>query len=64
MIVEGSMSAWLSLTRPTSALSSSVAAALVLDRLGKAGVATAICHGIDNAVATLEDWQLLRGAVQ
>jgi hypothetical protein len=36
----------------------------MLDRLGKAGVTTAVCHGIDLAVAKLEDWGLLRGAVQ
>ena len=36
----------------------------MLDKLGKAGVLTAVCHGIDNAVATLEGWQLLRGTVQ
>jgi hypothetical protein len=36
----------------------------MLDRLGKAGVATAVCHGIDSALATLEGWHLLRGSVQ
>ena len=36
----------------------------MLDRLDKAGVAIAVCHGIDSAIATLEGWQLLRGAVQ
>ena len=36
----------------------------MLDRLGKAGVTTAVATGIDSAIATLEGWQLLRGAVQ
>jgi hypothetical protein len=38
--------------------------AAMLERLAKAGVTTAVCYGIDNAVATLEVWRLLRGAVQ
>ena len=33
----------------------------MLDRLGEAGVATAVCHGIDQAVTCLESWRLLRG---
>ena len=36
----------------------------MLTRLKDAGVATAVCHGIDSAIATLEGWQLLRGSVQ
>jgi len=36
----------------------------MLERLSNAGVATAVATGIDEAVATLESWQLLRGAVQ
>ena len=36
----------------------------MLDRLGKAGVTTAVATGIDEALAALEGWQLLRGAVQ
>jgi hypothetical protein len=36
----------------------------MLDRLSKAGVATAVCHGLDPALATLEGWQLLRGRAQ
>jgi VRR-NUC domain len=36
----------------------------MLGRLGKAGVLTAVCHGIDPALATLEGWQLLRGKAQ
>src|SRR5262245_12108697 len=35
--------------------------ASMLQRLEAAGVATAICHGVDAAIATLEGWQLLRG---
>jgi hypothetical protein len=33
----------------------------LLDRLRKAGVATAVCRGLDSALATLEGWGLLRG---
>jgi hypothetical protein len=33
----------------------------MLDRLSAAGVATAVCHGIDEAVMRLESWKLLRG---
>jgi hypothetical protein len=33
----------------------------MLNRLGEAGVATAVCHGIDQAVTCLESWRLLRG---
>ena len=36
----------------------------MLDRLGKAGVLTAVATGIDSALATLEGWHLLRGSVQ
>src|SRR5262245_24158001 len=36
----------------------------MLERLGKAGVATAVCHGIDQALAALETWKLLRGTLQ
>jgi hypothetical protein len=36
----------------------------MLNRLGAAGVATAVCHGIDQAVRCLESWRLLRGKVQ
>ena len=36
----------------------------MLDRLNKAGVVTAVCHGLDPALATLEGWGLLRGSVQ
>jgi hypothetical protein len=35
----------------------------MLDRLRKAGVVTAVCHGLDPALATLEGWQLLRGTM-
>ena len=35
----------------------------MLDRLSKAGVVTAVCHGLDPALATLEGWGLLRGSV-
>jgi len=38
--------------------------ATMLDRLGKAGVAVAVATGIDEALAALEGWQLLRGAVR
>jgi hypothetical protein len=33
----------------------------MLTRLKDAGVLTAVCHGVDNAVACLERWGLLRG---
>ena len=33
----------------------------LLDRLSKAGVYTAIAHGLDRALAILESWGLLRG---
>src|SRR5262245_22648959 len=35
--------------------------AAMLKRLTNAGVATAVCYGIDQAIACLEGWQLLRG---
>jgi hypothetical protein len=35
----------------------------MLTRLKDAGVATAVAHGIDEAVACLETWGLLRGRV-
>jgi hypothetical protein len=38
--------------------------AAMLDRLSKAGVAVAVCHGVDRAIAVLEGWQLLRGKAQ
>jgi hypothetical protein len=34
----------------------------MLQRLSAAGVTTAVCHGVDRAVACLEGWGLLRGA--
>lgn len=36
----------------------------MLNRLAKAGVFTAIAHGLDRALAILEHWGLLRGRVQ
>ena len=36
----------------------------MLNRLSEAGVFTAICHSLDRALAVLESWGLLRGAVQ
>jgi hypothetical protein len=36
----------------------------MLTRLKDAGVLTAVCHGLDPALATLEGWQLLRGKAQ
>jgi VRR-NUC domain len=36
----------------------------MLNRLSEAGVYTAICHGLDRALAVLEAWNLLRGATQ
>ena len=36
----------------------------MLTRLKDAGVLTAVCHGLDPALATLEGWQLLRGRAQ
>jgi hypothetical protein len=36
----------------------------MLDRLSKAGVFTAVAHGVDRALAVLESWQLLKGTVQ
>ena len=36
---------------------------VMLARLKDAGVVTAVAHGIDEAVAVLEGWQLLRGRV-
>ena len=36
----------------------------MLGRLERAGVLTAVCHGLNPALATLEGWQLLRGSVQ
>jgi len=35
----------------------------MLDSLGKAGVATAVCHGLDRALAAMEGWGLLKGHV-
>jgi len=32
----------------------------MLRRLSEAGVATAVCHGLDEAIACLERWELLR----
>jgi hypothetical protein len=39
----------------------SEAQADMLNRLAEAGVVTAVCRGIDEAVACLESWKLLRG---
>ena len=36
----------------------------MLNRLSEAGVYTAICHGLDRALAVLESWSLLRGQTQ
>jgi hypothetical protein len=36
----------------------------MLNRLSKAGAFTAIAHGLDRALAVLEDWRLLRGKKQ
>jgi hypothetical protein len=36
----------------------------MLNRLSEAGVYTCVCHGLDRAIAVLEDWQLLRGRVR
>jgi hypothetical protein len=36
----------------------------MLNRLSQAGCYTAICHGLDRALAVLEAWQLLRGRIQ
>jgi putative intracellular protease/amidase len=36
----------------------------MLARLDRAGVTTAVCHGIDAALATLDGWQLLKGKAQ
>ena len=36
----------------------------MLDRLSQAGVFTAVCHGLDKALAVLEFWAPLRGYVQ
>jgi hypothetical protein len=36
----------------------------MLARLDAAGVFTALCYGLDRALAVLESWQLLRGALQ
>jgi hypothetical protein len=36
----------------------------MLTRLKDAGVLTAVCRGLDPALATLEGWQLLRGKAQ
>jgi hypothetical protein len=33
----------------------------MLTRLKDAGVLTAVCHGVDKAIAVLEGWQLLTG---
>jgi hypothetical protein len=42
----------------------SAAQSEMLERLSKAGVVTAVCHGLDPALATLEGWGLLRGKAQ
>jgi len=36
----------------------------MLDRLRKAGVLVAVGAGVDNAIAILEGWQLLKGTMQ
>src|SRR5262245_40544452 len=36
----------------------------MMTRLKDAGVATAVAHGIDEAITTLERWQLLKGRMQ
>jgi hypothetical protein len=36
----------------------------MLDKLSAAGCFTAVCHGLDPALATLEGWKLLRGKAQ
>jgi hypothetical protein len=36
----------------------------MLNRLSEAGCYTAVAHGLDRAIAVLEDWQLLRGSAQ
>jgi VRR-NUC domain len=36
----------------------------MLNRLSEAGVYTAVCHGLDRALAVLEEWGLLRGQTQ
>jgi hypothetical protein len=36
----------------------------MLNRLANAGVATAVCCGLDSALVTLEGWELLRGKAQ
>lgn len=33
----------------------------MIARLDRAGVFTAVCHGLDRCLAVLESWQLLRG---
>jgi hypothetical protein len=35
----------------------------MLDKLDKAGVATAVARGIDEAVSWLETWGLVRGRI-
>jgi hypothetical protein len=39
----------------------SAAQSEMLGRLSQAGVMTAVCRGVDQAVRCLESWQLLRG---
>ena len=36
----------------------------MLNRLSQAGCYTAVCHGLDRALAVLESWQLLCGKAQ
>jgi hypothetical protein len=36
----------------------------MLNKLSEAGVFTAVCHGLDRALAVLESWQLVRGQTQ
>jgi hypothetical protein len=36
----------------------------MLNRLSQAGAFTAVCHGLDRALAVLEEWGLLRGQTQ
>ena len=41
----------------------SEAQAEMINRLDKAGVFTAVCHGLDRCLACLEAWALLKGKV-
>jgi hypothetical protein len=36
----------------------------MLRKLGEAGVTTAVCNGVNSAIACLEGWRLLRGRTQ